>query len=183
VYYVENALMLGLFGLACWDIVFMPLPGTFFNHFQSGPADLFTPDFHKVRQRHFESRFAELKSERNLKDRMLEVYAEKAGISNHLVHWGTLSEELLSKACEAIPREHLVTIFRRLCFDLRNNRSGFPDLVLFSRHGEDYRMVEVKGPGDRLQYNQRRWLRFFQQKGIPYEVVYVEWSFDTTAAD
>ena len=36
-------------------------------------------------------------------------------------------------------------------------------------------MVEVKGPGDRLQDNQRRWLAFCAEHRMPVEVVHVQW--------
>jgi hypothetical protein len=36
-------------------------------------------------------------------------------------------------------------------------------------------MVEVKGPGDRIQDNQQRWLEYFAQHQIPAEVYYVRW--------
>ena len=44
-YHTENELWNGLFGLAFWDIVFMPVRGAFHNRFQRGPRDLFTPRF------------------------------------------------------------------------------------------------------------------------------------------
>jgi hypothetical protein len=62
-------------------------------------------------------------------------------------------------------------VFRRLLTDPRNNRSGFPDLIVFENDG--YKLVEVKGPGDRLQENQLRWLRHFSAIGIPAEVAYI----------
>lgn len=37
-------------------------------------------------------------------------------------------------------------------------------------------MIEVKGPGDRLQDNQKRWLAFFAEQDIPVCVCYVSWS-------
>ena len=36
-------------------------------------------------------------------------------------------------------------------------------------------MIEVKGPGDQLQLNQKRWLRFFQSENIPCLVAWVDW--------
>ncbi len=176
VYYVENALMLGLFGLVFWDVVFMPLPGAFFNHFQSGPADLFTPAFYPQRESEFKQRFREFENSSDPGAALLETYLDKVGISNHLVHWSILSEELVTLACDHIPGSHLRSIFQRLCFDLRNNRSGFPDLIMFDTENGSYRMIEVKGPGDRLQSNQKRWLRHFESQIIPYEVVYVNWT-------
>jgi hypothetical protein len=37
-------------------------------------------------------------------------------------------------------------------------------------------MIEVKGPGDRLQDNQIRWLHYFAEHGIPVAVCYVQWA-------
>lgn len=37
-------------------------------------------------------------------------------------------------------------------------------------------MIEVKGPGDRLQDNQRRWLAFFHRCEMPVAVCYVRWA-------
>lgn len=37
-------------------------------------------------------------------------------------------------------------------------------------------MIEVKGPGDRLQDNQLRWLDFCAEHGMPVEVCYVKWA-------
>jgi hypothetical protein len=36
-------------------------------------------------------------------------------------------------------------------------------------------MIEVKGPGDRIQDNQQRWLDYFSANDIPAEVWYVNW--------
>ncbi|MGV8597625.1 VRR-NUC domain-containing protein, partial [Pseudomonas aeruginosa] len=41
-----------------------------------------------------------------------------------------------------------------------------------------YRMVEVKGPGDRLQDNQLRWLQFCCEREMPVAVCYVRWHVD-----
>jgi hypothetical protein len=37
-------------------------------------------------------------------------------------------------------------------------------------------MIEVKGPGDRLQDNQLRWLDFCAEHGMPVQVCYVQWA-------
>ena len=51
-----------------------------------------------------------------------------------------------------------------------------PDLIQFWPAERRYRMIEVKGPGDRLQDNQKRWLAFCAQHGMPVDVCYVRWS-------
>ncbi|MBN7134698.1 hypothetical protein ACP89_21425, partial [Pseudomonas oleovorans] len=65
--------------------------------------------------------------------------------------------------------------FTRLLRDLKANRAGMPDLIQFYPQEQRYRMIEVKGPGDRLQDNQKRWLAFAAERGIPVEVCYVSW--------
>ena len=59
--------------------------------------------------------------------------------------------------------------------DLRANRTGMPDLIQFWPDEKRYRMIEVKGPGDRLQDNQRRWIAFCHQHGMPVDVCHVQW--------
>jgi hypothetical protein len=56
---------------------------------------------------------------------------------------------------------------------VEENRSGFPDLVQFWPDQNRYRMIEVKGPGDRLQDNQRRFLEFCVAHDMPVSVCYV----------
>ena len=73
--------------------------------------------------------------------------------------------------------QHLLAMWRRILFDPRANRSGFPDLITFDS-AKGYCMIEVKGPGDQLQPNQKRWLRFFQQQEIPFQVARVSWLDD-----
>ena len=42
-------------------------------------------------------------------------------------------------------------------------------------------MIEVKGPGDRLQDHQVRWLQFFASNGIAASVCYLRWETDEAA--
>ncbi|MEP4523039.1 MAG: VRR-NUC domain-containing protein, partial [Alloalcanivorax venustensis] len=65
--------------------------------------------------------------------------------------------------------------FERLLADIAANRAGLPDLIQFWPAQRCYRMVEVKGPGDRLQDNQRRWLEFFIARDLPVAVCQVAW--------
>ncbi len=172
-YYSENTLINGLFGLLFWDIIFMPVSGAFFNAYQAGPKDQFTNDFYPSRAHQLESRLAELDSEPQLASRLEAIYQAKQGINNYWVNWSQLPLELLRLACKHFAPGMLKSIFGRLLFDVKNNRSGFPDLILFK--DKKYLWLEVKGPGDKLQDNQKRWLRHFNQLGIPNQVCYVSW--------
>lgn len=174
-HYVENSLFTALFGLAFWDIIFAPVRGAFFNPFQRGPADLFTADFTAKRADAIQARLAEVASAAGLRARVLDVYQRKAGLANPFVNWSGISHELLELGLAHIPTAHLQVIFKRLLADPRANRSGFPDLVVFTEAG-GYQLVEVKAPNDKLQANQLRWLRCFDQAGIPHQVVNVLWA-------
>ncbi|WP_193164218.1 VRR-NUC domain-containing protein [Microbulbifer hainanensis] len=172
-YYVENCLFNGVLGLYIWDILFAPVPGAFFNPFQVAPSDFRTSDFYPARRAVFEQRLAELDSE-SLGKRVLRNFREKWGIANPLVAWEALTGDLLELALKHIPADHWRHLFRRLLSDIANHCSGLPDLILFTPDG-GYELVEVKGPGDRLQQNQVRWLAFFARHQIPHRVLHVEW--------
>ncbi|WP_017133853.1 VRR-NUC domain-containing protein, partial [Pseudomonas agarici] len=79
-------------------------------------------------------------------------------------------------ALECLPAVHLKHWFERLLLDIKANRSGMPDLIQFWPARKTYRMIEVKGPGDRLQDNQLRWLEFCHQHQMPVAVCHVQWA-------
>jgi hypothetical protein len=178
VHYVENALINSLFGLLCWQAVFAAIPGAFFHPFQQGPADLFSADFHERRKREFAACLSQLDSGQ-YRQTIWAHFREKAGILSPFVYWGMLSEELIAHALDCLPAAHLKTWFGRMLADVRSNRAGFPDLIQFWPQEKRYRMIEVKGPGDRLQDNQIRWLDHCAAHGMPVEVCYVQWMQDT----
>ncbi len=171
--YVENTLITGLAGLWFWDIIFADIKGAFFHPFQTAPADLTTPDFYPRRKAMIDQRLQTL-MEGNILHPLKQTYQQKKGVSNRLVNWAALNPKLIELAATIIPTQHLYLMFKQLMFDIGHNRTGFPDLILFDQHKLRYQWVEVKGPGDRLQENQKLWLAFFQQHGIPAEVAFVQ---------
>jgi len=175
VFYVENSLLTSLFGLWCWEALFAPVPGAFFHPFQSGPADLHTPEFRARREPQF-SRLLDLLGAGPHEPLIWQRYRAKAGIRTHFVHWNKLRPPLLRLALGCIPAAHLKVCFERLLEDLRENAAGLPDLVQFWPTQRRYRLIEVKGAGDRLQDNQRRWFRFFARHGIPAAVCQARWA-------
>jgi len=178
VYYVENTLFNGLFGLLCWNSIFQPVPGAFFHPFHSGPADLNREDFVSRRQASFDSCLKQLQ-DGSYRRQIVDNWHARQGIANPFVVWPVLSEELLMLALECIPPAHLDAVFRRLLVNIPEHRSGFPDLIRFRPDAADpelrYEMIEVKGPGDRLQDHQTRWLQFFGRQGMAARVCYVNW--------
>ncbi|KEA62824.1 Hypothetical protein, restriction endonuclease-like VRR-NUC domain [Marinobacterium lacunae] len=186
VYYVENGLINGLFALLCWPALYAPLPGAFFNPFQAAASDLASPDFVQRRQEVFERALNALHSP-TYKDEILKRRADKYGIACPFINWPLLSEELVSLALACIPPADLEAMFRRLLEDIPSHRSGLPDLVQFfpantqSRTATGYRLIEVKGPGDRVQDHQQRWLEFCLERGIDVSVCYLSWEPGATS--
>jgi hypothetical protein len=177
VHYVENTLMNGLFGLAFWEQIFAPVPGVFHNPYQSIPSDMYTADFRRRRRPQLESRLGALR-EASLAQELLCAWHRYYPYQCRWLSWRRLSPEMLAQALAAIPAAHLLAIWERMLFDPGENRRGFPDLIALGHAPGDYRLVEVKGPGDSLQDQQKRWLRFFMEQGIDARVLKVEWLDD-----
>ena len=174
VFYVENALINSLFGQHSRPAIFAPVQGAFFHPFQSGPADLSAPDFSARRAHEFALCLGQLDTP-DYAQTILARYAEKQGVQSPFVFWGLLTEPLLRLALDCISAAHLKLLFTRLMADVKTNRSGFPDLVRFWPAEQRYELVEVKGPGDKLQDNQIRWLQYCSEHGIPVSVCHVQW--------
>jgi hypothetical protein len=174
VHYVENGLVNSLFGLLCWRAIFAPVSGAFFHDFHHAPADLSSRGFYRRREREFSECLAQLESADYLAT-IRQTYDEKADVQSPFVHWGLLSRALLEWALSCIPAAHLRLWFEWIARDIQNNRAGFPDLVQFWPHQRRYRLIEVKGPGDRLQDNQRRLLEYCLLHRMPISVCRVRW--------
>ncbi len=175
VHYVENALINSLFGLLCWPAIFAPVPGAFFHAFQREPADFSSPGFYARRARQFAECLDELECD-SYRQTIRRRFVDKAGVASPFVAWGLLDSALLEVALRCFPATHLRRWFEWIVRDVVANRTGFPDLVQFWPHAGRYRLIEVKGPGDRLQDNQRRCLEFCLAHEMPVSVCHVRYS-------
>src|SRR5690606_793195 len=171
-FYVENQLFNSLFGLWLWPEMFRSIDGAFAHPFQTAPLDLFEHDFQEKREL---KALWQLFEKQDLATHIKSIWQTKYGTTNHFVSWSLVDEHILQLALNCIPAQHLEAIFKRFLFDIKINRSGLPDLIQFFPEQNSYRLIEVKGPGDRIQDNQQTWLNFFAQHNIPAEVCYVSW--------
>ena len=176
-HYIENSLFNGVLGLLIWDAVFAPVAGAFYNPFQHRPADFYAQDFQSKRAELFTRIWSRITNTEDIWRQASICWQEKFGRMNPLVNWQAINLETLELALQRIPFRHWMKIFDRILLDLRNNRAGFPDLVLFPATG-GYQLIEVKGPGDSLQKNQQRWMQYFAQHDIPHVVARVDWVKD-----
>ncbi|ABC27775.1 conserved hypothetical protein [Hahella chejuensis KCTC 2396] len=171
--YVENWLFNAVFGLTFWPAVFAPVAGAFSHPYQHRPHDLYDAGFTKKRSVLIQTAFALIDSEEWV-NVVIGRWREKFGLSNPFVGWPEAGEDCISLALERIPREHWRAVFQRMLRDLRENGSGFPDLIHFPEQG-GYELLEVKSPTDSLQPNQKRWMATFEKNDIPYQLVQVTW--------
>lgn len=175
-FFSENWLWKSLFGLAFWDLVFAPVAGVFQHPFQFGPLDLHTPEFRRTRATAVEDRLAELREMNDLAPRLLATFDAKQGIANALVSWHDTARQRVQLALERVRGPHLALVADRLSRDLRRYRRGFPDLFLFSEGDPGFELWEVKGPGDQLRAEQKRWIDYLNDHGIPARVVKVQFA-------
>ena len=183
-YYLENNLLSGIFGLAFWDIIFANVNGAFFHPFQSHPADFYEPEFLLARESMIANRLAEV-NRGNLSHYVNTYSYHKRAIRNPVVNWVMCRKHIVDLALIKIPAAHWHAVFCQMLSDVRNYRSGQPDLVYFpdadteaDAETNKYQLLEVKAPGDKLQKNQLRWMKCFNEHNIPHGVVHVEWLDD-----
>lgn len=166
-----------LFCLFLWDIIFMDgIPDVFRTSCQTHPLDYHTDGFYMEREQSIEQRLKDI-SDINDADFQTEDedFGHESSTSCIDVFTSTWDMEY-GKACSGMDWERfsnldealglirciggkvLAGIFRRLAKDIRHTRSGLPDLVVWNPASRIYKLVEVKGPGDRLSTNQKLWI-------------------------
>lgn len=178
-FHVENRLFTGLFALLFWPALFAPVRGAFFNPFQSGPVDLYRPSFSDERAELLNQGFDLLQSDEYIHT-IFDRLKHKQGISCSLIYWPSLTHPLVEEVLALIPAKHLQAVFRHLLLDLRHHRKGMPDLIELNKTAGQYRLIEVKGPGDRLQDHQKLWLEVMLEHEMPVSVLNVSWQVNET---
>ena len=164
-WHLENNLPLAIFALAYWQWIFAPVEGAFVNAFQTGPLDLFWPDFLASRRGVCADPL-----QGPLKPRLIATARAKAGVANRLFNWRVFTPAVASALIDAIPEAHLRALLDIVSADLAGRRSGFPDLTVVHAPGR-YEFVEVKGPNDQLQIHQRLWIHALLERGLPVRVL------------
>jgi hypothetical protein len=164
-FHLENVLPLMLTGLAYWEVVFAPVPGAFTHPFQSAPHDLWWDDFASARAKIIGIAREALHRHPDPAGHILATREAKEGTACDLVHWRALDAADLARILAVMP----VTMLRSLVDIVIDNpgrcRTGFPDLFVAWPDGR-CEFVEVKGPNDQLQPQQRVWLRRLAAHGI-----------------
>ena len=133
-----------------------------------------TDHFYEARRESVDQRLEEISSMEKIQleaevERVAKLYLGVASI----VAWDRLSPTSLASLAGCIGGEPLSKVLGRLARKHREARSGLPDLTVWDPASGRVRMVEVKGPGDRLSTKQILWVRFLNSVGLPTEVCHV----------
>ncbi|KAM3609529.1 uncharacterized protein V6R79_016386 [Siganus canaliculatus] len=173
----EGSTFSTLFALLLWDIIFVEgIPDVFRNPYQTCPLDIYTDCFYKNRKEAIDSR-VQLLSEASIKvlhDMMEDVWTSQEGKVCSLVNWERFSSlQQAQSLVSCLGGAFLGGVIARMSKDYRHCRGGLPDLVVWSTSNNSYKLVEVKGPNDRLSQKQQIWLDELQKLGAEVEVCHV----------
>jgi hypothetical protein len=106
----------------------------------------------------------------DLASHLKNINEAKQGIANPLVNWGLLERIDLDQWLQALPRDWIRVLSHFLVRNLKDYRKGFPDLFVSHPDGVS-EFIEVKGPGDQLQPQQRAWFETFERFNIRARVI------------
>jgi len=116
---------------------------------KGAPLDLETDAFYLVRRQEIEKRIEEI-SRGKVSDLITKIYKENMGASCIGVNWNRYTSSLLIEVSEALGFQQLASLCRYLAEDYRHRCSGLPDLFVWQTDPPRCKLVEVKGPNDRL---------------------------------
>lgn len=170
--HTESGIWLTIFGILMWEIIFSDIPDVFQTKFQTAPLDLETDCFYEVRQSIIEPLLSQI-SDGMAEEILITSYESHFGTSCRGVNWERHSLSELRAAVTCIGGPCLASVCRQLAQDYRSWSSGMPDLLLWRFHSDykgEAKLVEVKGPRDRLSEQQRAWLLFLMDCGFNVEV-------------
>ncbi|NWW76853.1 FAN1 nuclease, partial [Climacteris rufus] len=174
----EGSTFITLYGILMWDIIFKDdIPDVFRNSYQTCPLDLYTDSFYENRRAVIEARLQQLQaaSSETLAKMVTDVWTAQEGKAAALVNWGRfISLQQVQSLVSCLGGAFLSGVFRRLCRDLRHCRGGLPDLLVWRSRSRHFKLVEVKGPKDRLSAKQALWLSELRGLGAAVEVCHVQ---------
>ncbi|KTG43023.1 hypothetical protein cypCar_00004957 [Cyprinus carpio] len=105
------------------------------------------------------------------------IYGKSAHMVAFLViaFWQLWSvcKDYLTSLVACLGGHFLSGVVLRMAKDYRHCRGGLPDLVVWSTYNKKFKLVEVKGPNDRLSQKQQIWLDELRKLGADVEVCHV----------
>ncbi|XP_057576316.1 fanconi-associated nuclease 1 isoform X2 [Hippopotamus amphibius kiboko] len=173
----EGSTFSTLYGLLLWDVIFMDgIPDAFRNAYQAAPLDLCTDSFFASRALAIEARLQQIHgaSAESLQAWVAAAWQAQEGRVASLVSWDRFTSlQQAQDLVSCLGGPILSGVCRRLAMDFRHCRGGLPDLVVWRSQSHCIKLVEVKGPNDRLSQKQMLWLDELRRLGADVEVCHV----------
>lgn len=173
----EGSTFISLYGLLFWDIIYNgDIPDVFISSYQSHPLDLNYDCFFQSRESEICYHLNQIRSctTEDLQEIVASTWNSHVGEVS-LVTWDRFTElKQVQGLVKCMGTEVISGICERLAKDFRHTRSGVPDLVVWNPESELLKVVEVKGPGDRLSTKQMLWIDYLINIGAQVEVCLVE---------
>ncbi|TFK63345.1 hypothetical protein BDN72DRAFT_847701 [Pluteus cervinus] len=170
-FHSETRILTTLFALLFWDVLYTTIPGAFETPYQTAPLDLAQDCFYLARKVLIDARLEEIKAGRakEILERHDTEYRPKKswGVG---VKWELCEREDLVEIVECIGGDALAIICRLFCEDYGGRSSGVPDLIVWKVEEKICKFVEVKGPGDTAQENQKLWFHSLLGAGTNVEL-------------
>ena len=157
----ENSFFRQVFGLFLWDAIFRDdLPHVFQTRFQSAPLDITTSHFYSSRRAQIESILARVRNmdAEKIKKHVLGMFSQHSGVRCVGVRWDAWDPEQFAEICACIGGAALAAVCDCYSRDFVAWSGGLPDLLLWHTGRREAKLVEVKGPNDRLSHQQKAWL-------------------------
>lgn len=171
----EGRIIATLFAMLFWDIIFKHIPGAFETPYQAAPLDIAEDTFYHARRDVADARLKEIREGRAA-EILLRTWDEHAERKTFCVglKWDLCTREdwveilevglgwpvlngmsSLMGVLQGFEPKGLEVVCQTLLEDYVNRTAGMPDLFLWHPEKKKCKFVEVKGPGDTLQENQK----------------------------
>jgi fanconi-associated nuclease 1 len=160
-----------MFALLMWPALFAPVPDVFRGPFQAAPLDMGTDGFYPARREALEACLAEVAAG-GAPELLRRRWEAHAGNICRGVRWDRRTLNDLQEVARCVGGTALAAVCRLLAADCYGS-GGMPDLLLWRPEPGDAKVVEVKGPRDRLSDSQRAWMAAMQAAGLEVEVLRV----------
>ncbi|TFK20357.1 hypothetical protein FA15DRAFT_696981 [Coprinopsis marcescibilis] len=171
-FHAETSILTTIFALLFWDIIFANVRGAFETEYQSAPLDIVDSDsFYFARKELIEARLEELRQGKGVE--ILQRHYALYGKDNTWcigVRWDICGEQDLVDILQGLGGKQIASVCKLFCEDYTGRCSGGPDLIAWNVEHRICKFIEVKGPGDTPQENQRLWFDSLLAAGIDVEI-------------
>ncbi|KAJ3155895.1 Fanconi-associated nuclease 1 [Geranomyces variabilis] len=181
--HVENALFHHIFGLLFYEVLYATntqCPHVFQTRYQTHPLDFFTDEFYIGREPAISARCHEIETA-SIDDLVAECASMDIALRDRRVKgvglaWDAMTHDQVVEILSCMEVPALGSVMRRMAEAYRDHCGGLPDLVLWDATTSPKRikLVEVKGPGDRLSEKQIMWMDILGCCGWDVDVCKVE---------